>query len=293
MKILIHGRHFPVAMFRWFQWAFEDLGHEVFSVGPYSNGTIPWGNFYFPDHKFPPNYILPEFNVNVNDVLKKIPFKPDFIFQAADTIFMEGRPPIPNSFYATDPHAVDYASRKINADYFFNAQKCYSQPGEVWIPYAYDKYIHKWTKNNYPKYDIVFCGLQYFHRLNVLEAFKKAGMKVFNKLGVIYEDYVSAYNNGKIAFVYSSKKDLPARFWEGLAMRRLVLTNKVPDLQNLEFVENKDYITFNDVGEAVEKAQFYLKNERAAEYIADSGYRKVQKHTYQERVKKIISTIFK
>lgn len=286
MRILMHFRHFPVAMGRFFHWAFEELGHEVFTVGPYSNGTIPWGDFYYPDYKFPPNYQLPEAVVSVNEVLGKIPFKPDLILQAGDTIWMDGKAPVPNFILATDPHALDYTPRLKNADEFITMQKHYF-PDKAWVPYAYDANIHK-NLDLEAEHDVVFCGLQYTHRMEVLSAMQSAGLKVFNALGLIYEDFVKTYNQGLIAFNFSSKEDLPARFWEGLAMGRLVLTSRVPDLAELEFVEDKDYIAFSSLEEAVEKAKFYVKNPNLGKKIATGGFKKVKKHKYTERALKII-----
>lgn len=291
MKILMHFRHFPVAMGRFFHWAFQDLGHEVFTVGPYSAGKIPWGEqFYYPEYTFPPDYVLPEMNLPLKDVLQKIPFKPDLIIQAADTIWLEGKAPVPNFILGTDPHVIDYTPRLKDADEFITMQKFY-HPDKPWVPYAYDSNIHKNLKLVRPKYDVVFCGLQYGHRVEALKSMEAVGLKVFNALGLIYEDYVQVYNQGLIAFNFSSQQDLPARFWEGLAMGRLVLTNRVPDLEELEFEEFKDYIGFTSVAEAVEKVQFLIKNPAVINKIARSGYRKVQPHTYQARCQKILEIV--
>lgn len=290
MKVLMHFRHFPVAMGRFFHWALQDLGHEVYTVGPYSAGRIPWGDFYYPDYKFPPNYSLPESNVSVNEVLKKIDFKPDVILQAGDSIWMEGKAPIPNFILATDPHVVDYEKRREFSDRVFSMQKHYSQPNDIFVPYAYSPYIHM-PLNIKPKYDVVLCGLQYEHRVKAVEAMRAKGLSVFNSLGLIYEEYVEAYNRGKIAFVYSSKQDLPARFWEGLAMRRMVLVNRVPDLKEFDFKDGEDYVGFDTIEEAVEKAFYYAKHDRLREQIANSGFLKVKRHTYAERARRILACL--
>jgi hypothetical protein len=290
MKILMHFRHFPVAMGRFIHWGLQDLGHEVYTVGPYSAGRIPWGDFYYPDYKFPPNFSLQESNVSVTEVLKKIDFKPDAILQAGDSIWMEGKAPIPNFVLATDPHVVDYEPRREFADRVFSMQKHYAQPNDIYIPYAYAPYIHKVTGDK-EKYDVVLCGLQYEHRLQAIEAMRAKNLSVFNSLGLVYEDYTKAYNKGKIAFVYSSKEDLPARFWEGLAMRRMVLVNRVPDLNEFNFKEDEDYVGFSSIEEAVEKAVYYAKHDRLRIKIAESGYKKVKPHTYAERARRIISCL--
>jgi hypothetical protein len=159
--------------------------------------------------------------------------------------------------------------------------------GATWLPYAYDPYLHV-KQNLDQEYDVVFSGLQYEHRVEALEAMKAAGLRVNSTLGLIYYEYVNEYNKGKIAFNYSSKKDLPARFWEGLAMGRMMLTNKVPDLDLLEFKDGVDYVGFTTVSEAVEKAKYYAEHDAERIKIAQSGYEKVKPHTYQERCKKLL-----
>lgn len=292
LKILIHGRHFPVAMFRFFHWAFEDLGHEVFTVGPYSGGTIPWGNFFYPNHTFPPDYILPDTTISLHQVLSKIDFKPDMILQAGDTSYLDGLASVPNCILMTDPHVVNYLPRFMSATHVFNMQNFYMTRNQHWIPYAYYPGIHKRIESKKSiEFDVVFSGLQYEHRVKALEKMRENGLRVFSSLGLIYENYVDAYNQGLIAFNWSSKEDLPARFWEGLAMGRMVLTNRVPDLTELEFKEGVDYVGFSTLEEAVDKAKYYAKHTKEALEIAANGFKKVQPHTYQKRCEKILEVV--
>lgn len=276
-------------MGRYFQFALMGMGHEVITAGPYSHGRIPWDErFYYPTYKLPPFIETPDGNVMLSRVLEHC--KPDLIIQAGDTIFMPGKSPVPNVMIATDPHAVDYTQRRLYADYFFNMQHHYMKPGDYWLPYAYEPAIHSFT-NQKNEFDIVLSGLQYPNRVAFMDEMKKRGYKVLNTLGLIYDDYTMAYNKGKIAFVWSSKQDLPARFWEGLAMKRLVLTNRVPDLAQLEFVEGEDYVGFDTLEEAVEKAQYYLAHDEEREKIAANGWKKVQPHTYEARCKQLLEIV--
>ena len=293
MKILIHYRHFPVAMGRFFDWAFRDLGHEVFSVGNYSGGRIPWGDeFNFPQYAGAPDYEIPEIDYPVDSLLKEIDFKPDVIVQAADVLGLTGKAPYKNVLLKTDPHAVDYTKRQEFVDHVFNMQHHYSTVAETWIPYAHYPGLHQFRDDPKMVHDVVFSGLQYEHRLQALNGMKEAGLKVFCALGVVYEEYVKLYNQGLIAFNWSSKMDLPARFWEGMAMKRLMLTNLVPDLVELtEFKDGVDYVGFTTVEDAIEKALFYTKNKEAREKIAENGYAKVQRHTYQSRAQDMIDVI--
>ena len=63
-------------------------------------------------------------------------------------------------------------------------------------------------------------------------------------LGHIYEEYTKLYNSGMIAFNWSSKQDLPARFWEGLGCAAVFLPIESPILHDVPLEEGVDYIAF-------------------------------------------------
>lgn len=292
MKILIHFRHYPVAMGRFFDWAFRDMGHEVFSVGNYSEGKIPWGDqFNFHQYAFPPDHELPEMNYPIEKLLSEIDFKPDVIFQAADTLFLTGNSPVPNCILMTDPHVVDYTPRFEFADLVFNMQKTYLKPGQIWIPYAYYPPIHRVLPNVEKKYDVVLSGLQYPERIETVEKMKAHGLNVFNGLGVIWDEYAELYNQAYMSLCYPSKNDLPARFWEGLAMRTLVLAKRIPELESTGFVDGKHYVGFDDPEEAAKLAWYYHSHPKEAAAIAWNGWKKVKEETYYKRAQVIIKAI--
>lgn len=292
MKILLHYRHFPVAIGRYIHWALQGLGHDVISCGYYSHGKIPWGDeFYYPDHKYPPRVKLPNVEVYpINNIKRKF----DIVIQAGDTHWLEGDPGTRNIIIGTDPHVIDYTPRLKHASHFFCMQKCYLKDyswGE-YLPYAYDRDIHVYIPDEDILFDVVLSGLQYPNRTRFMELMELRGHRVYNALGAIYDEYALVYNQGKIAFNWSSKDDLPARFWEGLAMRRLVLTNRVPDLNEFpDLVEDRDYIAYSTMEEAIEKAEFYIKNDSAREKIAASGYKNVQPHNWGNRMVDLIRKI--
>ncbi len=299
MKILIFYRHFPVAIGRYIHWGLENLGHEVFSVGPYSGTKIPWGPQYdFPAYDFPPDLASPDIKaVPVKDVLKHVKeqgFEPELLIQASDTSYLEGKAPIKNILIGTDPHSIDYNPHIKNVDNFVSMQKYYLREypqGSLWMPYGYDEHIHKYLPTETLKHDVVFIGLQYEQRTQALQAISDKGWDVFSTLGIIYDEYNKLYNEGMIAFNWSSKKDLPARFWEGLAMKRCVLTNLVPDLIEFDFEEGVDYVGFDTQEEAVSKADFYLERKELLFKIANNGYNKVKPHTWTNRVKQLLKEI--
>lgn len=294
-------RAFPVAMGRYFEWALKDLGHEVTVAGYTMGDEVPWPNgpHHFPEYNFPPEIRLP--NVEeypLERVLERFKGLPDLILQAGDTCYLTGKAPagIPNVILATDPHCIDYTPRLANATHFASMQdyygRTYNRP-YFWVPYAYYPPIHKKLPDVPKVYDIVFCGLPYKEREDFLQRAKEdLDLKVFSKLGVIFNEYTKVYNQGIIAFNHSSRLDLPARFWEGLAMGNLVLTNYVPELDVIEeifgFHPDIHYVAYSTIDEALEKAQYYIEHPAEASKIAEAGYRKVQGHTYQARAKELL-----
>lgn len=281
-------------MGRYIHWGLRQAGHTVWSCGMWSRGEIPWGDFTYPEkYWYPPTIEMPDApEIPMEDLFKSVKeagIKPDLFISAADNYFVTGKCPIPHILIGTDPHAVDYNSHLRDVHHYVSMQKFYSN-GAYWMPYGYDPTLHEVVKQD-KKYDVVFCGLQYEHRLKALEAIKAKGWRVFNSLGLIYKEYVEVYNQGSVAFNWSSRNDLPARFWEGLAMRRCVVTNNVPDLKEFSFVEGKDYLGFDTLEEAVEKTDWVLKRPDKRMMIAESGYRKVFGHTYKNRVRKMLEDL--
>lgn len=299
MKILMNYRCFPVAMGRYFHWAFERLGHEVFLVGeqdPRGPDIVPWGDGYsFSKYKNVPNLLIPYANmIQVQTVLDQIDFKPDILIQAGDISWLQGASPIPNIIIGTDPHVINYRPRLEYADKFYCMQDIYMQPYKLefpdkkmeWLPYAYDPTIHK-KLDLEQKYDVVFIGLQYELRMKVLNALKEK-YKVFNELGIIYHESNEIYNQGLIAFNWSSQLDVPARIFEGMACGRLMVTNRLPDLAKLGFEEGLHYVGFDTAEEAIREIEYYIANPDKACEIAQRGHEAVKEHTWDARAQKII-----
>ena len=67
--------------------------------------------------------------------------------------------------------------------------------------------------------------------------------------------------------------------------------------ENCEYINeyfeiDKEIVLFNDLKEAEEKIQYYLKNKKKLNKIAKAGYDRVLKeHTYEKRFEKIFKFI--
>ena len=85
------------------------------------------------------------------------------------------------------------------------------------------------------------------------------------------------------------------RFWESLANGCLVMYQPIePYIWNNTFIDEEDFIIYNDTDELVEKAKYYLGNPEEARKIADRGFTKLLKyHTTEQRAKEFLSLLDK
>lgn len=288
-------KHYPMCGGNFFKWAFEELGHEVYSVGYFSGDTVPWeGNPRFPQYVFPPDLALPDTpNFPIDKVIAEMPWKPDFVFQVDAGLHLTGKVDCPNALFATDPHFLDYSTQYNSVDYFFNPQPStfHKYPKGIFLPWAHDPNIHK-PDNNYDKpFDVVFVGLLYENRQRALEELAKICKVKQIKAGVIYNECTKLYNQGKISFNWSSNDDIPMRVFEGMAYGNLVVTNRLTGM-DLLFREGKHYVGYSDIDELVDKVKFYLDNPDDLFKVSDKGYIESEKHTYKIRCQEVIRTIF-
>ena len=316
-KLLLSGLHYPCTILRYFKWALEELGHTVWSSGPFCP-TIPWRpELDYTKFVDVPNYITPNGMPcwDSYDVLSECPFKPDAIISVDAGFYLAGANThgIPNAVILTDPHSyappesTRYLESLDHYDLAAIMQQCYmplyetSASGrkvpQIWIPYAADTKRHFWNNTDFSnrQFDVmIISGQLYTNRLTALTAMAEAGLKVFQDSGILFEDASNKYNESVIAFNWSSEQDLCARFFEGLAMRNLVLTNRVPDMKLFpDLREDEHYVAFDSIDECVEKACYYSKNRDVAWKIASRGYEawKAGDHTYQQRISSVLNIL--
>lgn len=109
----------------------------------------------------------------------------------------------------------------------------------------------------------------------------------------MFEDAARKFCQSKIVFNVSIKDDINMRVFESMATGSFLLTNYLPTLGEL-FENGKHLVTYSNLNEMVEKADYYLNNDEAREKIAKAGQKEVlEKHTYLNRVQKIFDVISK
>lgn len=269
---------------------------ELFTVGPYTGTWIPWKSGIHllskyakaPDLPLPSNSNFPM--VPVGFVERQLPWQPDLWLQVDAGWFLRGKPGHgKNVIVGTDPHCLDYSYQRTLADTFYCMQACYSEPGDVYLPYAYDPAAH-YPEEQPGNYDAALMGLNYENRDRLVSELRKRGVSVYYDLGPVFDERRALECQAPISLAWSSRDDLIARVFEGMAMGRMVVTNRVPDLPTF-FREDQDLISFSSLGEAVEKILWHLGNPAELEKVAAAGLEAVRPHTWDARVEQVLNEL--
>ncbi|MCR4797564.1 MAG: glycosyltransferase, partial [Lachnospiraceae bacterium] len=73
----------------------------------------------------------------------------------------------------------------------------------------------------------------------------------------------------------SIKTGIPLRCMDIMASRGFLLTNYQSDFF-IDFIPDEDFVYYESMEDALEKAEYYLSHEKEREAIAENGYRKVK-----------------
>lgn len=299
IKVVLSGLVFPFTMMHFFWRALERRSDiELFVLGPYSGDWIPWGG----GMQLPPKYVkvpdlpLPQsasrFMMPSAMIERSLPWKPDLWLQCDAGWHLSNKPNAGCvALIETDPHVLKlhYEVPKHYSDITFCMQgEPYLYSDEEYLPYGFDIDIH-YPENQEKIYDACLIGLHYETRNQLVNRLRQKELNVYYSIGEVYDDYRFKYNQSKVALCWSSLQDLPARFWEALAMRIPVVTNLVPDLKRF-FVEDKHYLGFKDIDEAEQKVMKLLESCEYREQIAWNGYVAVQGHSWDHRVASLLKT---
>lgn len=295
-KILVCGVHYPFTMMSYFLRALdrrEDV--ELKTLGAFTDDWIPWnGGLRIPrkyvrqvDFPLPQGVMTPRWEM-VKGLLKG--WQPDLVLQIDAGWHFTTRPEYLTATVATDPHVLDYSIPRSYSDYFFCMQKVYAKPTDIYLPYAADPTCH-YPEPIWHDFDACLIGLHYPQRDKLVHTLNLHGVKTWYSIGEIYDEARHLYNRAKIALNWSSLDDLNARFFEGMAYNKLVLSNKVTDC-DLLFEDGVHYVSFKDENDAVEKAKYYLSNPDKMREISENGYNEVvKKHTWDHRIQQIFDTV--
>jgi hypothetical protein len=112
----------------------------------------------------------------------------------------------------------------------------YSIPGDIYLPYAYDPTVHYEEEGTEKIYDVCAVGLEYGHRVQLIEELRKRGLRCHISTGPIFDEYRKIYSQSHIGINWSSLNDLNARAFE-TPMMSIPVMNLVSDM--------KEFLAFN------------------------------------------------
>ena len=299
IKVVISAIWYPMAMATYFWRAFErrkDIDLQV--VGPFTGDWIPWMFGLHLPQKYVrvPDVPLPKETINQripSSVVEcQLPWTPDIFIQIDAGFHYSNRPSAGIIVHIqTDPHVLKpyYMLPKSYSDIKFCMQQQYSEPDEIYLPYAADETVHYPMPEVDKIYDACLIGLQYPTRNELVTRLQSHGLNVKYTTGEIFDEYRLSYNQSKIALNWSTLDDVPARFFEGMAMKLPMVSNIVPDIEKLGFIEGTDYFGFHNTDEADNKVKQLLVDEGLRSWVAENGYHKImEKHLWKHRVNQIL-----
>lgn len=297
-RILFAYLAFPFTIANYFRHALEKRPDvELVTVGVYTGDWIPWnGGMRLParyvkdvDLKLPQSIKTPSWEM----IEKKLEGRFDLVINVDAGFHFSTKPNIPYAVVATDPHVLDVWYSKVRpiTDYFFNTQYSYVKDGDIVLPYACSPDHHFAMSDIKKEYDASLIGLHYDNRTKLVETLRHKGYKVLYEIGAVWDEYRIENNKATIGLNWSSLQDINARTLEMMAMRQVPVINRLPYLEKLGLEENRHYLGFDSVEEAVEKVEWALKNPDQANAIANVAHNLVHEHhTYDLRCEAILKT---
>lgn len=158
----------------------------------------------------------------------------------------------------------------------------------VWFPNAYDDNVIK--RLDTPKNHFIgFCG-NYVNRKHILDILTiTKGLK--QDILVVGDDMVKAINSYHIHFNKNISIDLNYRNFETLGCGTMLLTDFKPDYLELGFSDFENCVFYRDFDELIDRIDYLRNNPIMVETISNAGFELAKKHTYRERVKKLLEYI--
>lgn len=303
-RIVLSYFHYAVCGGKYYKQAFQDLGHEVYSVGPAMKGFIPWA----PEKDFSQWEDKPHAELFFSEGDKPTPMgeygvelareiedalHPDLMIQVDAHLAILGDFKCPNVCVSIDNHVRKYDLREYTHLFYAHSQgsKGLNPEKSSWLPCAYSKRHHKKLNDGDRYYNGLIIGVNYGNRMELVKRLGEKYDKVLGAAGFLFEEYESAYNGAKISIVASAHKDLAQRVFETQRMGCLVLADKVHDMEDLGLRDGENILTYESLDEADEKFGWAINNWDEAKLIAERGYAWAEPHSWEERAKVILKTV--
>jgi glycosyltransferase involved in cell wall biosynthesis len=160
----------------------------------------------------------------------------------------------------------------------------------VWMPNMYSSDLID-NSDRKERFNIGFCGNYANRRRDIRKLGMALGLK--KDIGVIGDDMSRAIKSYRIHWNRNIKTDINCRTFETLGCGTFLLTNRTPGVEDL-FEHEKHLVYYEDINDCIDKARYYLRNDRVRNKIADAGHKHVlANHTYDVRAKELVELVGK
>lgn len=133
--------------------------------------------------------------------------------------------------------------------------------------------------------NIIFVGSDLKERRELIDYAKKSvGLKTMFKTG---EEMIEAINKTRIHFNKSIAADVNYRNFETIGLCTCLMTNYLPELEELGFKDGDNCLMYKNKEEIKEKYDYTMKDNEWAK-IAMGGFLLSFNHTYKQRINKLI-----
>jgi spore maturation protein CgeB len=106
------------------------------------------------------------------------------------------------------------------------------------------------------------------------------------------QEHTEFLNKGLMVIQNSRWKEVTRRIFEGMACRKMVITDRLPEEAKLDelFIDGEEIILYDNIVDCIEKINYYNEHEDERERIASNGMKKVKdKYTQKQVVDKLIN----
>ena len=224
----------------------------------------------------------------------KLPKKIDLVLNVEPVGKFYRHPGAQCAYYEIDNHVILGADRHWynKADYLYLAQwkfrDCYLGYETYELALAADPRLHKPFPEVKEEYDIGFLGNNTYERRGELVRELEQKWRVLTGSADPGVPYSKKLSKCKMLFNCSMNGDINMRFFESIAIGKLLITDRLPE-QDKFFKENEHYAAYDNAEELVAKVRYYLNRECIRKSIARAGRERLKElHTYDVRLDEII-----
>lgn len=275
------------------------LGHEVVSVGPWSNES------YGTHGREPDVYLSREIPLHYEwaEVVAKLPWAPDVF------LLVEGGEDLRCVGIPAGQRWAHISTEGVNLTWHSAAPKfaeimcngAAKLSDVTWLPKAFDIYESAHAPQTHREYDLVQIASMRDSRLRFWDRVNREAMDLHTIFGDMWGPlYNHAYKNSLSTYTCSTLDFVTTRVFEAMSMGCVVIADRTPSMLSL-FEDGVDFIGYTpEIGpdrEGTPPFQWFVETVRKLRRDGDGGMasRAMEKvwarHSYRDRIETVLASI--